>query len=74
MQTFLAQQDSSSSWLDPQGEAPRAANVVIALLTVSLHLLAWAKTQWPELVGYGLNDRLRFLGLWGCGRGLGRLV
>ena len=40
----------------------------------SLHLLAWAKTQWPELVGYGLNDRLRFLGLWGNGRGLGRLV
>ncbi len=70
----MAQQDSSSSWLDPQGEAPQAANIVIALLMASLHLLAWAKTQWPELVGYGLNDRLRFLGLWGNGRGLGRLV
>jgi hypothetical protein len=74
VQTFLAQQDSSSSWLDPQGEAPRAANLVTALLSVSLHVLAWAKTQWPELVGYGLNDRLRFLGLWGSRRGLGRLV
>jgi hypothetical protein len=60
--------------LDPQGEAPQAANLAVALLTVSLHLLAWAKTQWPELAGYGLNDRLRFLGLWGSGRGLGRLV
>lgn len=70
----MAQQDSSSSWLDPQGEAPQAANLVSALLAASLHLLAWAKTRWPELVGYGLNDRLRFLGLWGNGRGLGRLV
>jgi hypothetical protein len=60
--------------LDPQGEAPQAANLVVALLAASLHLLAWAKVQWPELVGYGLNDRLRFLGLWGNGRGLGRLV
>ena len=74
MQTFLAQQDSSSSWLDPQGEAPQAANVVTALLTASLHLLAWAKMQWLELEGYGLNDRFRFLGLWGNGRGLGRLI
>lgn len=60
--------------MDPQGEALQAANVVMALLVASLHLLAWAKTQWPELVGYGLNDRLRFLGLWGSGRRLGRLV
>lgn len=74
VQTFLAQQDSGSPWLDPQGEAPQAANVVTALLGASLHLLAWAKTQWLQLVGYGLKDRLRFLGLWGSGRGLGRLV
>jgi transposase-like protein len=73
-QTFLAQQDSSSSWLDPQGEAAQAANAATALLGASLHLLAWAKTQWSQLVGYGLNDRLRFLGLWGAGQGLGRLV
>jgi len=73
-QTFLAQQDSSSLWLDPQGEAARAANVATALLSASLHLMAWAKTQWSQLVGYGVNDRLRFLGLWGTGRGLGRLV
>jgi len=36
--------------------------------------LAWAKTGWLQLVEYGLNDRMRFLGLWGTGRGLGRLV
>jgi hypothetical protein len=60
--------------LDPLGEALQTTNVVMALLAASLHLLAWAKTQWPELVGYGLNDRLRFLELWGSGRGLGRLV
>jgi transposase-like protein len=71
---FLAQQDSGSPWLDPQGEAPQAANAATALLAASLHLLAWAKTEWSQLVGYGLNDRLRFLGLWGTGRGLGRLV
>ena len=74
VQTFLAQQDSASVWLDPQGEAPQAENAATALLTASLHLLAWAKTAWVELVGYGLNDRLRFLGLWGAKRGLGRLV
>jgi len=73
-QTFLAQQDSASAWLDPQGEAPLAKNAAAALLTASLHLLAWAKTAWSQLVGYGLNDRLRFLGLWGSERGLGRLV
>ena len=74
VQTFLAQQDSSSSWLDPQGEAPQAANAATALLSASVHLLAWAKTKWMQLEGYGLNDRLRFLGLWGTERGLGRLV
>jgi inactivated superfamily I helicase len=74
VQAFLAQQDSASAWLDPQGEAPQAKNAASALLTASLHLLAWAKTAWSQLVGYGLNDRLRFLGLWGSERGLGRLV
>lgn len=74
VQTFLARQDSSSSWLDPQGEAPQAANAATALLSASVHLLAWAKTKWMQLEGYGLNDRLRFLGLWGTERGLGRLV
>jgi hypothetical protein len=70
----LAQQDSGSPWLDPQGEAPRAANPAQALLQAAVHLLAWAKTQWVELAGYGWNDRLRFLWLWGANRGLGRLV
>jgi len=74
VQTFLAQQDSPSPWLDPQGEAPQADNAAAALLAASLHLLAWAQTAWSQLVGYGLNDRLRFLGLWGAERGLGRLV
>ena len=74
MQCFLAQQDSQSSYLDAQGEAAQAANAAAALLVASLHLLAWAKTEWVQLVGYSLNDRLRFLGLWGNGRGLGRLV
>jgi hypothetical protein len=74
VQSFLAQQDRSSTWLDPQGEAPQAEKAATALLSASLHLLAWAKTEWAGLVGYGLNDRLRFLGLWGSERGLGRLV
>lgn len=74
IQQFLAQQDSLSAWLDPQGEAPSAGNSAVALLAASLHLLAWAKTEWVELKGYGLNDRLQFLGLWGSERDLGRLV
>jgi hypothetical protein len=74
VQETLAAQDSGSAWLDPHGEAPQAANPAQALLRASIHLLAWAKTQWAELAEYGWNDRLRFLGLWGANRGLGRLV
>jgi hypothetical protein len=74
VQQTLAAQDSGSPWLDPQGEAPRARSPAAALLQAAVHLLAWAKTQWPELAGYGWNDRLRFLWLWGANRGLGRLV
>jgi len=74
VQTQLARQDSASPWLDPQGEALRAGNPAQALLAAAVHLLAWGKSQWAELAGYGWNDRLRFLGLWGSREGLGRLV
>jgi transposase-like protein len=74
METALAQQDSSSVWLDPQGEAAQAHTPVQALLDAAGHLLAWGKTSWEELVEYGWKDRLRFLWLWGSGQGLGRLV
>lgn len=74
VQSQLARQDSPSSWLDPQGEALRAGNPAQALLAAAVHLLAWGKSQWAELAGYGWNDRLRFLGLWGWREGLGRLV
>lgn len=73
-QETLAQQDSSSSWLDPQGEAPGAQTAAEALLVASEHLLAWGKTQWVAAAAYGRNERLRFLWLWGANRGLGRLV
>jgi hypothetical protein len=74
VQTQLAVQDSASPWLDPQGEALRAGNPAQALLAAAAHLLAWGKSQWAELAGYGWNDRLRFLGLWGSRERLGRLV
>jgi hypothetical protein len=74
VQETLAQQDSSSTWLDPQGEAPRAQTSAEALLSASEHLLAWGKTRWAEAASYGRNERLRFLWLWGANRGLGRLV
>jgi hypothetical protein len=74
VQRQLAQQDSGSGWLDPQGEALRAGNPAQALLAAAVHLLAWGKSRWAELAGYGWNDRLRFLGLWGSREGLGRLV
>jgi len=74
VQETLAQQDSFSRWLDPQGEAPRAQTSAEALLAASEHLLAWGKTRWGEATAYGRNERLRFLWLWGANRGLGRLV
>jgi hypothetical protein len=74
IQRVLAEQDSGSGWLEPQGEAAQAGSTVVALLKAAGHLLAWGKSHWRELVGYGWNDRLRFLWLWGSGQGLGRLV
>jgi hypothetical protein len=74
VQATLAQQDSCSGWLDPQGEALQARGPGQALLGASEYLLAWGKTRGGEVSGYGRNDRLRFLWLWGSGRGLGRLV
>jgi hypothetical protein len=74
VQETLAQQDSFSIWLDPQGESLQAQTSAEALLTASEHLLAWGKTRWAEAAGYGRNERLRFLWLWGANRGLGRLV
>jgi hypothetical protein len=74
IQRVLAQQDSTSPWLDPQGEALRAGNPSQALLAAAVHLLAWGKSRWAELADYGWNDRLSFLGLWGSREGLGRLV
>lgn len=74
VQSKLARQDSTSAWLDPHGEAPRAGNPTQALLAAAVHLLAWGKSRWAELVEYSWNDRLRFLGLWGSREGLGRLI
>jgi hypothetical protein len=74
VQETLAQQDSFSGWLDPQGEALKAQTTAEALLVASEHFLAWGKTRWAEVAGYGRNERLRFLWLWGANRGLGRLV
>jgi Domain of unknown function (DUF6431) len=82
IQQTLAEHDAASPLLDPLGESagPRddfgelSRAAPRALLQAALHLLAWAKTRWPELANYGLADRLRFLWHWGAGRGLGRLI
>jgi hypothetical protein len=74
VQQTLAYQDAASPLLDPLGEAAGPSDAPRALLQAALHLLAWAKTRWPELATYGLADRLRFLWHWGAGRGLGRLI
>jgi len=74
VQTTLAQHDSASPALDPLGSASGPQDAPRALLDAASHLLAWAKTRWPEVVSYGLKDRLRFLWHWGLGRGLVRLV
>jgi hypothetical protein len=74
VQQTLAQQDAASPLLDPLGESAGPCDAPRALLQAALHLLAWAKTRWPELANYGLADRLRFLWHWGVGRGLERLI
>jgi transposase-like protein len=74
IQQTLAEHDATSPLLDPLGEAAGPCDAPRALLQAALHLLAWAKTRWPELAHYGLADRLRFLWHWGAGRGLGRLI
>jgi Domain of unknown function (DUF6431) len=70
----LAEHDARSPLLDPLGENAGPRDAPRALLQAALHLLAWAKTQWPEVITYGLADRLRFLWHWGAGQGLGRLI
>lgn len=74
VQETLARQDAGSPALDPLGENAGPRDAPRALLQAALALLAWAKTQWPDVVSYGLADRLRFLWHWGAGQGLGRLV
>jgi hypothetical protein len=74
VQRTLAQHDAGSPALDPLGENTGPHEAPRALLQAALHLLAWAKTQWPEIGAYGLADRLRFLWHWGAAQGLGRLI
>lgn len=75
MEKSMAEQDSRSEWLDPQGEAGQMNSPEQALLRASLHFLAWAKGHWREMERYVLNDRLRFLWYWGNRQfGLPRLV
>ncbi|MBM3130975.1 MAG: hypothetical protein FJ009_20400 [Chloroflexi bacterium] len=74
VQQTLAQHDASSPLLDPLGKTAGPHDAPRALLHAALHLLAWAKTQWSDVVTYGLADRLRFLWHWGAGQGLGRLI
>jgi hypothetical protein len=74
VQQTLAQQDAGSPALDPLGANTGLHDAPRALLQAALHLLAWAKTRWPEIGSYGLADRLRFLWHWGAAQGLGRLI
>lgn len=74
VQQTLAHHDASSPSLDPLGTNAGPRDAPRALLQATLHLLAWAKTQWTEVVAYGFSDRLRFLWHWGAGQGLGRLI
>ncbi|MBI3244149.1 MAG: hypothetical protein HYZ49_17850 [Chloroflexi bacterium] len=70
----LAQQAPALPLLDALGLGAEALAPPQGLLAASLHLLAWAKTCWPELAAYGFNERLRFLWHWGQARGLARLI
>jgi uncharacterized protein DUF6431 len=72
IQTTLAQQHSTSVWLDAHGEAVLPPAAAPALLVATEHWLAWAQTQWPELAPYGLANRLCAVWLWGAPRPLPR--
>ena len=74
VQRVLADHDVALPLLDPLGEATVARTSAGALLHAATQLLAWAKTEWDHVGGYGLDDRLRFLWQWGQAQGLGRLV
>jgi transposase-like protein len=74
VQETLAHHDAGSPLLDPIGANAGPRDAPRALLQAALHLLAWAKTQWTEVIAYGFFDRLRFLWHWGAGQGLGRLI
>ena len=80
VQQTLAQHDTTLPLLDPLGEATVARTSAGALLDGATQLLAWAKTEWANVAGYGRDDRLRFLwhwrsvSDWGHARGLGRLI
>jgi len=71
---LLAQVAAASPALDPLGSTAGPHNAPSAVLHAALDLLAWIKTQVPEMTGYGLKDRLPALWHWGHGQGLGRLV
>jgi transposase-like protein len=74
VQAELAEYDSGSPGLDPFGVGTSEPSAPRVLLQAAVHLLAWAKTLWPEVVDYGLNDRLCLLWQWGYAKGLGRLI
>jgi hypothetical protein len=74
VQQKLAKHDATLPLLDPLGEVSAARTPAGALLHGALQFLAWAKTGWEDVAGYGWNDRLRFLWHWGHAKGLGRLV
>lgn len=74
VQQTLARHDATLPWLDALGEATQVRETGSALLQAATHLLAWAKTNWAEVIVYGQDDRLRFLWQWGHSQGMGRLI
>jgi hypothetical protein len=71
---FLAQVAAASPALDPLGPTAGPHDAPRAVLHAALDLLAWIKTQVPQVASYGLKDRLAVLWHWGHSQGLGRLV
>jgi hypothetical protein len=74
VQGELAEYDSGSPGLNPFGVGTSEPSAPRVLLQAAVHLLAWAKTRWPQVANHGLNDRLSFLWQWGYAKGLGRLI
>lgn len=73
----MVNQQWATRWLAPRGPTAiegQAGDARWQLLATAVAWQAWGREQWPALADLGASDWLLFLGLWGSGQQLGRLL